>query len=61
MPDLTPFHQVVLQIGMMGSTGGLALELPMICGKRRKISFSIQVPQRQGLVRNLVKTSPRNP
>lgn len=37
-PDLTPFHQVVLQTGMMGSIGGLAFRLPIIWGNLRKIS-----------------------
>jgi hypothetical protein len=30
MPDLTPAHQVVLQTGMIGAIGGLALGLPII-------------------------------
>jgi hypothetical protein len=39
MPDLTPAHQVVLQTGMMGSTGGFDFLLPMIWGNLKNTSF----------------------
>lgn len=35
-PDATPAHQQDFLTGMIGGIGGSALELPMICGNRRK-------------------------
>jgi hypothetical protein len=58
MPDLMPAHQVVLQTGMMGSIGGFDFLLPMIWGNLKNTSF-IEISKFLGLVRNLVKTSPR--
>ena len=43
MPVLIPFHQVVLQTGIIGGIGGIALGSPMICGKRKKTSSDMVV------------------
>jgi len=35
-PVLTPVHHVDLLTGIIGSSGGVAVGSPMICGKRKK-------------------------
>ena len=38
MPFLIPSYHEVLQTGTSAGIGGLALELPRICGNRRNLS-----------------------